>query len=152
MWPLIQRLSVADEDVNMSQNQLEPTTRAFFEELKGELAKQAKESNAKEEGDRQDGFVLDHVDEGWLEYKGMSMGFTYMSEPPRISFTIGPDGPFVGHPRVFKASLNGDQVKWLPQDEAELDKDVVFDKPADFASYAITLLSNRLHDRSPSIK
>lgn len=136
----------------MSQNQLEPMTGAFFEELKSELAKQAKESNSKEEGDRQDGFVLDHVDEGWLEYKGMSIGFTYMSEPPRISFTIGPDGPFVGHPRVFEASLDGDRIVLSPQDESEMDKGIVFNNPADFASYAITLLSNRLHDRSPSIK
>lgn len=96
-----------------------------------------------------DGFSVNHIDDGWVKYKGMSWGFAMQRDPDVLVMTWGPDGPFVGQRRVL-VPLSTDkhgEIKWLDKSTHE----PVFFSLTDLATYGLATLASLVGDTVPLI-
>lgn len=117
-------------------------TRSYYQEFTRELLNLARDINSRREGDRQDGFQIANIRDGWIDYKGMSFGFALLENPDRITCTYGPDGPFVGFQEIFRLNCIGEKVECLAENGSKY-------TPRSLARYALGKLSNRAFDRDP---
>jgi hypothetical protein len=117
--------------------------REFYQAFNKELLSAAREANATRFSTELDGFSIANIKDGWVEYRGMAFGFALLEDPPRITLTFGPDGPFVGYQQVFDIYADGDNVKCVLQE----DDSFVFESPAELAKFGLNTLVGKLHER-----
>ncbi|MBY0358259.1 MAG: hypothetical protein K2W82_09685 [Candidatus Obscuribacterales bacterium] len=128
----------------MSNLELGQEAKAFYVQLMREITVQAEELNHSERaelGELQDGISMQHIEDGWVSYKGMSWGVALQQEPVAISMTFGPDWPFVGHKQDLEPKLENDQVVWINNSDNKS-----FSSAAQLASYGLEMLAAKVHD------
>lgn len=119
----------------------ESVARTFYQDLMKAMEQYARELNETKQKEQYDGFRLNELKDGWVNYRGLSLGTALLENPYRVTCTVGPDGPFVGYEQIFsiqdengtKAVLEGDQS-------------VVFNSPQELAKYALDELVRRRHE------
>ncbi|MDZ4836852.1 MAG: hypothetical protein SGJ27_23980 [Candidatus Melainabacteria bacterium] len=122
----------------------ESVARDFFQELLKELESAAHEANKqKPEDDNYDGFSTENIKDGWIDYRGTSFGLALLEEPYRISFTAGPDGPFVGFKQIFAIQTGDDGKVTLILDGAD---NVGFESAQQLAKFALNTLTKKRHE------
>ncbi|HEY9787747.1 MAG TPA: hypothetical protein V6D17_20330 [Candidatus Obscuribacterales bacterium] len=121
----------------------------FFDELKAEIIRQIGYINANAPQDEPafDEFWVDNIEDGWIRYKGMSWGFALLHKPPRMTFTFGPDQPFVGHQEVLIPQLIGSQIVWINSSNSK----GAFASARSLARYGLERLAGKCHDKLPTI-
>ncbi len=117
--------------------------QSFYQEFTRELLHIARDINSRRDGDRQDGFQIANIKDGWIDYKGMSFGFALLDEPARITCTFGPDGPFVGFQEIFRLSCIGSEVECLAENGSKY-------TPRGLAQLSLGRLSTKAADRAPA--
>jgi len=117
----------------------ESIAKSFFSDFTREVLHQAREANATTYSKELDGFHIANFKDGWVEFRGMSFGFAYLSDQNQISLTFGPDAPFVGYQQIFDLRVDGDNVKCVSLD----DDAIYFNNPNEFAKYGLNRLVSK---------
>jgi hypothetical protein len=122
----------------------ESIARTFYQTFTKEILHHAREANATKYSKDLDGFTLTNIKDGWVEFRGLAFGFAFLEDPPRITLTFGPDGPFVGYQQVFDIYGEGDTVKCVLQE----DESFLFECPSELAKFGLNTLVGKLHERN----
>src|SRR5688572_11842647 len=106
--------------INMKTAQ-ESIARTFYQDFTKAVVDYAHKANdKKEDDDNFDGFSTKNIKDGWIDYRGLSLGFALLEDPYRITCTVGPDGPFVGYQHIFSIESENDTVKAVLKADGEI--------------------------------
>lgn len=125
----------------MRQLDVDDVASCFYKQLTDEVTVLSEQLNQTNSGDLQDGISMQHIDDGWISYKGMSWGFVLKKNPTCISMTFGPDWPFVGYCQNLQPEICGDRIVWIDEQENKQ-----FNSPLELARYGLESLAAKVHD------
>lgn len=115
----------------------------FVEQLKRALLRQIYTLNVRNNGELQDGFNPQLIDDGWVSLKGYSWGFVaHFDEPLRIDTTCGPDWPFTGYRTTYVAKQFGNGLSFANENDAR----EVYYNADEFARAALRRLADKVGD------
>ncbi len=119
----------------------ESVARTFYQDFLKAMEQCAQEANKTKQKEQLDGFRLNELKDGWINYRGLSLGTALLEDPYRVTCTVGPDGPFVGYEQIFAIQSEGETKAVL-----EGDNSVIFNSPKELAKYALDELVRRRHE------
>jgi hypothetical protein len=128
--------------MNKMKTAQESVARTFYQDFMKAIEQCIHEANQTKQKEEYDGFSTGELADGWVNYRGVSLGTALLEDPYRLTCTVGPDGPFVGFEYIFAIQSDDNTTKAV----LEGDHSVVFDSPKELAKYALNELIRRRHE------
>lgn len=121
----------------------ESVARTFYQDFLKAMEQCAREANETKQKEQYDGFRMNELKDGWVNYRGLSLGTALLEDPYRVTCTVGPDGPFVGYEQIFSLQSDAGSATKAVLDG---DQSIVFNSPTELAKYALAELVRRRHE------